>query len=136
MARQLLGLESAGLVELKPRRGAFVRRVGLTDIVEMFETMAEIEASCGRFACTRMTEHGERTLSATLEACDAAAKTGDIDRYYDVNRGFHAAIYAASGNAFLESQALALQARLDVRRPTRERIQHTQLRHVRSVSAV
>ncbi|MEM0943845.1 MAG: GntR family transcriptional regulator [Pseudomonadota bacterium] len=108
----LLGLESSGLVELRPRRGAFVRRVGLTELVEMFEVMAEIEVTCGRFACRRMTRPQEVALLDCLRTCEAAAMTGDVAEYYAQNELFHAAIYAAAGNRFLESQALALQGRL------------------------
>ena len=114
----LLGLESSGLIEIKPRRGAFVRRVSARELVEMFEVMAELEAACGRHACQRMTERQEDTLRAHLQLCEVAAASGDRERYYYENADFHAAIYAAAGNSFLEKQALALQSRL---RPFRRR---------------
>lgn len=108
----LFGLESSGLVEIIPRRGAFVRKVGARELVEMFEVMAELEAACGRFACQRMTREQEAELKRRLSLCEDAAAALEVDRYYWENDGFHAVIYAASGNAFLEKQALALQSRL------------------------
>lgn len=108
----LFGLESSGLVEIIPRRGAFVRKIGVRELIEMFEAMAEMEASCGRFACQRMTQAQEAELRSCFARCDSAAKIGDVDLYYRENEAFHAAIYSASGNEFLRKQALALQSRL------------------------
>lgn len=108
----LLGLESSGLVELRPRRGAFVRRLGARELFEMFELMGELEAACGRFACRRMTELQEQRLTALLEGCREAAERDDLADYYAENELFHRAIYAAAGNAVLAEQAQALQARL------------------------
>ena len=39
-------------------------------------------------------------------------KAGDTDAYYYENERFHRAIYAASGNRFLNEQAVALHKRL------------------------
>ena len=108
----LRALASSGLVEIRPRRGAFVRTVGARELVEMFEVMAELEASCGRFACQRMTAAQEEELQEQLILCERAAKGGDVEDYYQRNERFHAAIYRASGNSFLEQNALTLQNRL------------------------
>ena len=107
----LLGLESSGLIELKPRRGAFVKTLSGTDLLEMFEVMAELEAMCARLASSRVTKAQEARLKSSLQECEAAVDQG-IDAYYTANETFHAALYAASGNRFLESQALMLKNRL------------------------
>lgn len=108
----LHGLERSGLIELKPRRGAFVRRIGARDLIEMFEVMAELEAACGRLASQRITKAGEAALRRALDACDAAARSGDLEAYYIENETFHAEIYAAADNSFLEAQSLSLRNRL------------------------
>ena len=107
----LHGLESSGLIELRPRRGAFVKTVSASDLLEMFEVMAELEAMCVRLASKRMTDDQEAQLQSSLRDCEQAADKGE-DAYYLANEGFHAALYRASGNSFLQSQALALQNRL------------------------
>ncbi|MEH3147799.1 MAG: GntR family transcriptional regulator [Methylobacterium frigidaeris] len=108
----LLQLAMTGLIEVKPRRGAVVSMPDPARLLEMFETMAELEASCGRLAARRLTpEHGAE-LSAALEACRAAAEGGDLAEYYAENTVFHAVIYRASRNGFLCEQALALSRRL------------------------
>jgi DNA-binding GntR family transcriptional regulator len=51
-------------------------------------------------------------IRAAQAACTRAVSTGDSDAYYYENTAFHHAIYAASRNAFLEAEALRLQAML------------------------
>ena len=38
----------SGMAEQIPRRGVFIRQPGPVELLEMFETMAELEAACGR----------------------------------------------------------------------------------------
>jgi DNA-binding GntR family transcriptional regulator len=51
----LIQLASMGLVVIRPRRGAIVAELGPQQLVEMFEVMSELEATCGRLAARRMT---------------------------------------------------------------------------------
>lgn len=105
-------LAASGLVELIPRRGAFVRHPGLEEMVEMFEVMAELEALCGRLAARRITPALLSELWTTVTACEAAVAAEDHDRYYAENERFHLLLYRASGNAFLEAEAARLHRRL------------------------
>ncbi|MGC4410042.1 GntR family transcriptional regulator (plasmid) [Rhizobium rosettiformans] len=104
-------LQEAGLVEIKPRRGAAVTVVGPADLIHMFEVMGGLEAMAGRLAARRLDEASKRELLACHEACRAAATQGS-DAYYYENERFHMAIYRASGNPFLEEQARSLHRRL------------------------
>ena len=106
------GLAASGLVELLPRRGAFVRHPAFHQMVEMFEVMAELEALCGRLAARRILPEGLADLRATVIACEAAVTAGDSDGYYRQNERFHHLIYAASGNDFLAAEAQRLHKRL------------------------
>ncbi|MDS9469474.1 GntR family transcriptional regulator [Paracoccus sp. MBLB3053] len=49
-------LASEGLVERGARRAFVVRRMSVTDLRDLFETLGEIEAICARLAAHRMTE--------------------------------------------------------------------------------
>ena len=55
-------LALSGLVELVPRRGAFVRQPGPIELMEMFEVMAELEAVCGRLAARRISDEAIEEL--------------------------------------------------------------------------
>lgn len=108
----LIQLSSAGLVEIRPRRGAIVADIGPQRLCEMFEVMAELEAMCGRLAARRITEAEQRALSDAHQACEEARDANDADSYYRLNEEFHYLIYAASHNGFLEEQTVALHRRL------------------------
>ena len=105
-------LAAIGLVEMIPKRGAFVARVGLPQLVEMFEVMAELEGMCARLAARRITQPETEALRQALEACQQAAEHGDSDAYYYENERFHDCIYRASHNGFLVQQTRQLQTRL------------------------
>ncbi len=105
-------LVSSGMAEQIPRRGVFVRQPGPVELMEMFETMAELEAACGRFAATRISEAGLQQLFDANQNCQQAIEEQDHDRYYAENEVFHHAIYKGSANSYLEKQALQLQNRL------------------------
>jgi DNA-binding GntR family transcriptional regulator len=108
----LIQLAAAGLVEIRPRRGAIVAEIGLHRLCEMFEVMAEHEAMCGRLAARRITESEQHTLAVSHQACEAARIANSPDTYYRLNEQFHHLIYAASHNRFLEEQAIILHRRL------------------------
>jgi DNA-binding GntR family transcriptional regulator len=105
-------LAGSGLVELVPRRGAFVRHPGVVELVEMFEVMAELEAMCGRHAARRISPGALAELSVAARACELAMEKQDPDAYYHRNEEFHQLIYRAAGNSFLAAEAIRLQKRL------------------------
>lgn len=108
----LIQLDSEGLVEMRPRRGAIVVEISPQRLCEMFEVMAELEAMCGRLAARRIGGDQETELLAAHKASQEALRSGDPNNYFYVNERFHQAIYAASQNQFLIEQALQLQRRL------------------------
>jgi len=108
----LIQLAGAGLIEIRPRRGAIVAEIGAHRLCEMFEVMAELESMCGRLAARRITEEEQRQLVEAHRACEAARDAQDPDAYYKLNEVFHQQIYMASHNGFLAEQAIALHRRL------------------------
>lgn len=105
-------LVAVRLAEQVPRRGVFVRPPTATSVIEMFETMAEIEGICGRLAAERMPPEGLRLLEDINARCTQALAVEDATGYAHQNEAFHQQLYRLSGNTFLEDQARALYARL------------------------
>ncbi|MRU16637.1 GntR family transcriptional regulator [Roseovarius sp. A21] len=105
-------LARSGLVELVPRRGAFVRQPGPVDLMEMFEVMAELEAACGRLAARRISDEALADLHNANAKCQTAVEAHDPDSYYVENERFHKIIYRESGNGFLETETGNLHRRL------------------------
>ena len=108
----LQALEGTGLVRVRAKRGTFVTKLGVPELAERFEVMAELEAMCARLAARRASTSELQTIQDAQAACARAAETGDGDTYYYQNTAFHQAIYAASRNAFLEAETLRMQTML------------------------
>jgi DNA-binding GntR family transcriptional regulator len=108
----LMQLASAGLVELQPRRGAFVASLSLREVIERFEVMAALEGACGALAARRLTEVERARLLEAHEACGREARSGDADAYYYANERFHQVLYDASHNGYLAEQTRQLHDRL------------------------
>jgi DNA-binding GntR family transcriptional regulator len=75
----LMQLASAGLIQLQPRRGAFVASLSLREVIERFEVMAALEGACGALAARRLTDEERARLLEAHEACIHEAPRGDTD---------------------------------------------------------
>lgn len=104
----LQALEASGLLIVQPKRGTFVAKLGVPELMDRFELMAELESFCARLACRRADAQDLARIDTALTACEGARH--DPDRYYAENTAFHQAIYRAAHNAFLETETLRLQA--------------------------
>ena len=108
----LLQLSSIGLVEMRPRRGNVVAQIGLKDLLDMFEVMAQLEGTCGRLAARRATKAEWELLAGVHDTSKRAVNNGDYNAYYQCNVEFHEIIYQASRNPFLAEQTMSLRNRL------------------------
>ena len=105
-------LSAAGLVEMRPRRGAVAVVPDAQRLMEMFEVAAEMEGMAARLAARRWTGADRKALTAAHADCRIKAKAGEADAYYYENEIFHEAIAAASHSGFLQEQLTALRRRL------------------------
>jgi len=105
-------LSSIGLIEILPRRGATVRKVGLRELIEMFEVMAELEGFCGSLAAQRMTDEEIGVLRQRHLEAQQLVSEGRFDEYYEANVLFHECIYEGAHNNFLAEQTMNLRNRL------------------------
>ena len=105
-------LAESGLAEHLPRRGTFVRSPSLSQLVEMFEVMAELECMAIRLATRSATSNDIDALEKDNETCRAAVAANDTKKYYEINARLHGRIYQMSGNSFLANEARRLHDRL------------------------
>ncbi|MEM9357246.1 MAG: GntR family transcriptional regulator [Pseudomonadota bacterium] len=91
----------AGLLERRPRKGAFVRCLTAKELLDLFEVAAELEGMACRLAANLMTRRNAEHIRAALSQCKEAAQDGDTLRYGQANLTFHRAIQEASGNGWL-----------------------------------
>lgn len=109
-------LAARGLIEIKPRQGAFVIQHTVDRVIEMFETMGFLEAACAGLAARRHDTQDREALSAAHQQCERAAAANDPELFYTSNAKFHECIYRASHNRHLETQTLELRNRLEAYR--------------------
>jgi len=136
----LIQLASAGLIEIRPRRGAVVSPINPKKLYEMFEVMAELEAMCARLASRRITEEELKKIKKTHQECNAKEVIENPDLYYRKNEEFHLALYNASHNDFLIEQTTNLHKRLSSFRRlqlrVRGRIQSSLKEHEEIIDAI
>ncbi|WP_419951691.1 GntR family transcriptional regulator [Methylobacterium sp.] len=107
--KRLAGLD---LVEIRPHRGAVVVDMPATRISELFEALAEAEATCARLAAIKMSILDRERLSTLHEAFCALPDGSEPVRVATCNRSFHEAIYAGCHNGFLSDHVATLRKRL------------------------
>lgn len=94
-------LESTGLVERVPHRGAVVRPVSLDDLVDTYRTRILIEGTLCRRAALCFDASDEERAFEALEAQRRALQDGNPQEARVHHKAFHYAIYAAAGSAWL-----------------------------------
>jgi DNA-binding GntR family transcriptional regulator len=105
-------LAASGLVDMRPHRAAIVARPDAEQIAGMFEVMAELESLCAGYAAERMTGAERRALEDVHERLRLMIKSGDPQRYHEVNEAFHACLYGGAHNAYLAEITLATRTRV------------------------
>jgi DNA-binding GntR family transcriptional regulator len=89
-------LQAEGLIELTPHRSAIVVSLEQSDIVEIFDIRATLEARAAQLAAPRLTDEILARLRDLDEQMSHALETHD-DRWILLHREFHRIIYGASG---------------------------------------
>ena len=123
----LQALERSGLVQIRPKQGTYVTELGISEVAERFEVMAELEGMAARLAAGRIERDSLRDLEVALTECEDHAISGDADAYYYANATFHSIVNDSCGNDYLRPQAQALKRvlqpyrRLQLRVPDRMR---------------
>ena len=108
-------LETFGLVEIRPRRGTFVRPFVQQTLRESYVVRAALEETATRLMLMAETTPVEQ-LEAELAAMYRAADEGDIDALGLATARFHRRIIDAAGNDLLKRswEALRIEARTSV----------------------
>ncbi len=112
MREALKVLAVEGLILLSPNRGAWVSKLTIGDLEEVFPVMGALEALSGELACERITDEQLADIRAAHEEMVEHYRAGRRADYFRLNRQIHHAILEAAGNATLAAQYRALDARL------------------------
>jgi DNA-binding GntR family transcriptional regulator len=92
------------LIRITPRQGMTVKRISITRLREVLETVAELEVVCACLAAKRVDESLKQALKSGIAACERAIEQDQPSAYRSANRAFHEAIYTGCKNTFLVEQ--------------------------------
>lgn len=107
----VLYLAAQGLLNVVPRVGVMVPKLGIKELLSLLEMLAEMEGTCAKLAAKRMDAKERMTLRNALAACEAAAKTGRPSAYEAANKQFHQVIYTGARNDWAARQVYGLRLR-------------------------
>ncbi len=94
-------LQTEGLVEQIPHRGARVSEVSVSDLESLYMTRIPLETLAARSAAEQFTEADYERLSKVLEEYVEAYSGGDDQRGRERHAAFHLGLYEASGSRWL-----------------------------------
>lgn len=101
-------LDRDGLVKIVPRKGVFVQRKSLTEILEMIIAWAALESMAARLAADRASDTEIASVRRIAAKYSADAAGTHIAEYSDDNIRFHQRILEISGCAILGEMAEGL----------------------------
>lgn len=108
----LARLAQDGLVEIIPRKGVFVHRKSLDEILEMIVIWAALESMAARLATENASGDDLRALRKFAMKNSMNAMSADIEEYSDANIKFHQNILDLSGCKALGKMADGLFAHM------------------------
>ena len=105
-------LATDGLVNLEPNRGAWVSRITVEELDELFPVMGALEALAGKLACKHITDDEIAQVRALHDRMFAHYTARELEAYFKLNQQIHETILAAARNATLTVQYGTLAARV------------------------
>ncbi|TPE53489.1 GntR family transcriptional regulator [Amaricoccus solimangrovi] len=109
-ALKVLGAD--GLVVLEPNRGAWISRITVEDLEEVFPVMGALEALSGELACAHITDAEIAAVRALHDRMRAEYEARHLDGYFALNQEIHEAILRAARNNTLVNQYRMLASRV------------------------
>ena len=102
LRESLRRLEQLGLVEIKPRKGTFIRTLTIQEVERTCRLRALLESLAARYASEAVTESDLAELRRRIDAMGSAAEANDLDEFLAADREFHGRIWKLAGDPQLE----------------------------------
>ena len=96
-------LEATGLVDVVPRKGAYVCVIDHDEVRQIQELRVLVEGYAAKMAARGRTDEDLERLSECIERGRAASLAEDYPSASDWHRDFHLALEKAAGNPFLST---------------------------------
>ena len=98
-------LDAIGLVQFRPRFGAIVVTLGRRAMLDLFDALAELEASCAAMVARSLSASDRARLLALPDAAVTLADSGNEETLLSI-------LHRAAGNPVLVEMAEAVRSRL------------------------
>ncbi|QHQ34195.1 GntR family transcriptional regulator [Algicella marina] len=98
-------LEQEGFLEVRPRKGVFVLRKTMDDVLDMIVAWAALESMAARLSVTNATDKQIAALRKHAMSHSASSARADLSEYSDANIRFHQMIFEMCGSAQLKDMA-------------------------------
>ncbi|MGV3652931.1 MAG: GntR family transcriptional regulator [Noviherbaspirillum sp.] len=108
----LKSLEASGWVEIRPRRGTFVKPLSAEEMRQIFEMRRLLEPYCARMAALRRTDTHLAELGELVKEGSRMIQLGDVVSTNRINGRFHSVMAEAVGNEMLGNAVTELEFRL------------------------
>ena len=105
-------LAAAGLIDTRPHRGVTVINLDISQLSDMFEALAELEAMCAAMSAERMTSIERKQLEAIHESIRPLVSDNDVSAYSPLNEQLHDVIRKGAHNHTLAASTRRLRHRL------------------------
>lgn len=115
--REAIGkLVKEGVIEYRPYKGNFVKRLSAKQISDLYQVRKVLEAMAVRLAIENLTDKGLTELLGILEDVDAALDHSDLEQFNAADGRFHETIARMSGNETLIESLRRLELQLRIMR--------------------
>lgn len=94
-------LEQEGLVEIKPKRGAYVSDISLDEMVDTLVVRVELEGLSAELAAKKITPEQSELLNEIMKEYNEAMGTSDTEQIIHYDEAFHKFIAEITGNSTL-----------------------------------
>lgn len=136
----LFRLEQEGFVQIQPRKGVFICRKSLSEILEMVVVWAALESMAARLATQVASKNEIATLRALGEKYSESSHRAEISEYSAANIIFHQRIFDMSHCTLLKNNAdVLLQHMHAVRRRAMgegDRVNRSVVDHMAIIEAI
>ena len=105
-------LAADGLILLAPHRGAWVSKLTITELEEVFPVMGALEALSGELACERITDRQLEEIRKAHNEMVGYYQARQRQEYFRLNQQIHQAILEAANNQTLAAQYRSLASRI------------------------
>jgi len=113
-------LEQEGLLQNIPNRGVFMIELTYEDTLHLYQVRQVLEGLAAGLAARRMDDDTLALMAENLSVQSGVVEREDLLAYSRLDFEFHAAVYAASGNPYLQESLELIKTKM---RPLTTRLQ-------------